>query len=371
MGESSSPQPSLTVLGGPMAGQRLLLDDAVANLLIGSDPSCDLYLPHDNVSPIHARLWMDLEGAVLHDTNSPHGVYVNDERVAGQHPLRNGDIVWLGPPGGAGAVMIQCVLPEHAAEVEAPPKAAPADTDEQETLDALAPTMAAAPSFADLDDRPPDAEPPDWDLEPPPVPTSAPETDLEEVSRTQAFKRPADFAAALAAAPRSAPPPPPDEPSASLPPGAARPDELDHLFSEHVAAPREDPILEPQAYVVEPEATIVEPEATIIDSAPVFAEAEPVSTDTEPYLGDPQAAFAEPEVIEAYLPEPEATLVMPSGGATAPPPVASGALAGEPPAEFDDMMFTVPDEPPLIPAPPAPAAASPPPAAATTPAEAP
>mgnify|MGYP003296123891 CR=1 FL=1 len=42
-----------------------VLDDAVANLLIGSDPSCDFYLPHDTVSPIHARLWVDLEGAVL------------------------------------------------------------------------------------------------------------------------------------------------------------------------------------------------------------------------------------------------------------------------------------------------------------------
>ena len=65
MADSSSQQPSLTVLGGPMAGQRLVLDESVANLLIGSDPSCDFYLPHDSVSPIHARLWVDLDGAGL------------------------------------------------------------------------------------------------------------------------------------------------------------------------------------------------------------------------------------------------------------------------------------------------------------------
>ena len=70
MADSSSQQPSLTVLGGPMAGQRLALDESVANLLIGSDPSCDFYLPHDSVSPIHARLWLDLDGAVLHETST-------------------------------------------------------------------------------------------------------------------------------------------------------------------------------------------------------------------------------------------------------------------------------------------------------------
>src|SRR5919108_105281 len=116
MADSSSEQPSLTVLGGPMAGQRLVLDESVANLLIGSDPSCDFYLPHDSVSPIHARLWVDLEGAVLHETSSPHGLYVNDDKVVGKRPLHHGDIVWLGPPGSADVVMIQCHLPETPAE---------------------------------------------------------------------------------------------------------------------------------------------------------------------------------------------------------------------------------------------------------------
>src|SRR5688572_30179644 len=197
MADSSSQQPSLTVLGGPMGGQRLVLDDAVANLLIGSDPSCDFYLPHDTVSPIHARLWVDLEGAVLHETSSPHGVYVNDTRVAGKHPLHNGDIVWLGSPGGADVVMIQCTLAEKQPAASAVPEvdAAAYDAEVRDALDSLAPTLAAGPSLADLAD------------EPPPIPTSAPPPSrpaalaqaVDDDARTVAFKLPADFAAALEA----------------------------------------------------------------------------------------------------------------------------------------------------------------------------
>src|SRR5688572_7716820 len=210
MADSSSQQPSLTVLGGPMAGQRLALDESVANLLIGSDPSCDFYLPHDSVSPIHARLWIDLEGAVLHETSSPHGVYVNDDRVQGKRPLHNGDIVWLGPPGGANVVMIQCVLAETAAEEAAAAAAVAADgTDaEREALESLEPTLAARPAL--FADEGPAVEPPVWDpeaeaVEPPPLPSPRP-PEMDESVRTQAFRLPADFAAQLASGPPATPP---------------------------------------------------------------------------------------------------------------------------------------------------------------------
>src|SRR6266545_5555503 len=104
-------RPSLNVLSGPLSGRKLVLEDAVDNILIGSDPSCGFVLDTPGVSPIHARLWVDLNGATVYDTNSPNGVYVNDDRVLKEAAVRNGDILWLGPPGEEGSVLIQCILP--------------------------------------------------------------------------------------------------------------------------------------------------------------------------------------------------------------------------------------------------------------------
>src|SRR6476620_3139019 len=138
--------PSLNVLSGPLAGRNFVLEDAVDNILIGSDASCQFVLDTPGVSPIHARLWVDLNGATVYDTNSPNGVYVNDDRVVKEAPVRNGDILWLGPPGEEGSVLIQCILPppppaaagESAASAAAPPpmppKQAPAPLDTGATM---------------------------------------------------------------------------------------------------------------------------------------------------------------------------------------------------------------------------------------------
>jgi hypothetical protein len=104
---------SLMVLGGALHGKHLDLDDLVDEILIGSDPDCRLHLDMPGVSPIHARVWVDLEGAVLHDTHSSRGLYVNFERVEGKAPLRDGDMIWLGPPQEPGSVMIQCHFEER------------------------------------------------------------------------------------------------------------------------------------------------------------------------------------------------------------------------------------------------------------------
>ena len=334
MADSSSQQPSLTVLGGPLGGQRLVLDDAVANLLIGSDPSCDLYLPHDTVSPIHARLWVDLDGAVLHDTSSPYGVYVNDVRVVGKHPLHNGDIVWLGSPGGADVVMIQCTLAEKPDEAGTAPSP-PDDAAERDALDSLAPTLAAGPSLADFDEPPrpgeslpvwepeeaaaPEAEPPPIPRpEPPPIrPPEPPEPEEDDGSRTVAFKLPADFAAALAttrAQPAEAPPPLPPRPPLPPAPPPVAPTPSDDL-------------------------------------AAVWAE-----PDTEPYLVEPEPVLAEPKPASAEM---DATQVMFAELAPPAPAPVPPASAG-PTSDFDDMVFSVPDEPPAAPAA---APAAPPPAA--------
>src|SRR5262245_16172980 len=111
---------SLTILAGPLKGRRLILDDAVDDILIGSDPDCRLCIEMDGVSPIHARLWLDPEGAILYDTHSAGGVYVNDDRVSERAPLRDGDIIWLGAPAAATSVMLQFRHPGARAAADAP-----------------------------------------------------------------------------------------------------------------------------------------------------------------------------------------------------------------------------------------------------------
>src|SRR5688572_25115454 len=113
-------RPTLRVLTAPTAGTKFLAQDAVDNIRVRSAPSCRFCLDSPGVSPIHARVWIDLGGATVYDTNSPRGIYVNDDRVVREAPLRSGDVLWLGPPGDDESVLIQYVAP--AAPVEAVPE---------------------------------------------------------------------------------------------------------------------------------------------------------------------------------------------------------------------------------------------------------
>src|SRR6266542_1297756 len=92
---------SLTVLSGPLAGTRLDID---------------------GVSPIHARLSENQGELIVYDTHSPHGLYVNDTRVSGQAPLRDGDVLWLGKPGDETSVMLQCRVARAALPVVVMPE---------------------------------------------------------------------------------------------------------------------------------------------------------------------------------------------------------------------------------------------------------
>jgi hypothetical protein len=137
-------RPSLTVLGGPLAGTRFVLDEGPQSISVGSDPSSDFQLVLPGVSPLHARLVMDGTGVTIHDAGSPRGVHVNDSRVSEPVVLRNGDIVWLGTPGEADVVMLQCILPRAPAPAPAPPPP-PKPSAESETL-ALGPeALSLAP----------------------------------------------------------------------------------------------------------------------------------------------------------------------------------------------------------------------------------
>ncbi|HLA76155.1 MAG TPA: IPT/TIG domain-containing protein [Vicinamibacteria bacterium] len=236
---------SLTVLGGPLKGRSHAFEDAVEEVFIGSDPDCQLCLNLPGVSPIHARVWLEVGGATVHDTHSPLGVFVNDDRVTEKAPLRDGDFLWLGSPGAAESVLLQFRGPAPAAAqaAEAPeeevwvieeapeepvavaPVVAPAETATETAAEwffaevepaesaaaaVQAPVVAEAPAEAQeffFEDEPASSQ-----LEPPPPGPAFDEFLLEDAAAGQpgqeepAFEVGASDASFLVEGPASAPP---------------------------------------------------------------------------------------------------------------------------------------------------------------------
>src|SRR5574340_117718 len=117
---------SVVVVGGSLDGRHFEPSDVVGEVLIGSDPDCHLVVDLPSISPLHVRLWTELDHARVYDTYAPSGVYVNGNRVSGQEAvLRAGDKLWLGAPDGPESVCRECrfepwaeVLPSAAAAPE-------------------------------------------------------------------------------------------------------------------------------------------------------------------------------------------------------------------------------------------------------------
>src|SRR5206468_96834 len=196
MPDAPSPGASLTVLGGPLKGKTLLLEDAVDEILVGSDPDSRFCLDLPGVSPIHARIWLDLAGAKVYDTRSSRGIFINDSRVQGEAVLHDGDILWLGPPGEEDSVMIRYRGPSDlegvqpmpvadgapAAEFRAPPPLPDEFLVDTPGAPAEASWTPAAgePAFAEdaafFVDEPQAPAPPPTVVAPPPVPPPQPVT---------------------------------------------------------------------------------------------------------------------------------------------------------------------------------------------------
>ena len=62
---------AISVLGGTLHGRRHNPDEVVTEILIGSDPDCHLVVDLPGVSPIHARIWADLDQSVVYETRAP------------------------------------------------------------------------------------------------------------------------------------------------------------------------------------------------------------------------------------------------------------------------------------------------------------
>ena len=156
-------KPSLTVLGGPMAGTRFVFEEGPQHISVGSDEGCSFRLQLPGVSPKHARLVIEAGGVTIYAAGSEAGLHVNDNRVdQSGTTLRNGDIVWLGTPGDVDVVMLQCILPRVTAQpAAAPPRPAPEPPPEPAVVDENATVSLGPETFFEAETvvQPPPAAP--------------------------------------------------------------------------------------------------------------------------------------------------------------------------------------------------------------------
>ncbi len=251
MAESAQRLSSLIVLGGPLKGRRHDLEEVVTEVLIGADESCHLTVDLPKISPIHARIWSDLNVVTVYDTRAPQGLYVNDERVRGEARVSDGDVLWLGAPGETDSVGIQChfepwieVLPGApvadeaggapvASDNEAPIPVVAVDADEEAVFE-----RASGPASAELEPpapAPPEASPPaaaPGSPESPPAPEAPPPPAEENplFVEAEAPAHPPPVGVEVPAAPPDAPPSVPETPSSAPPEPVEPPSEEDPFF---------------------------------------------------------------------------------------------------------------------------------------------
>jgi pSer/pThr/pTyr-binding forkhead associated (FHA) protein len=85
---------TLKLLTGRSAGQEIKVKSG--KFLIGRAEDCNLRPHSDLVSRHHCAILQQEGICAIHDFGSKNGTLINDERVVGQHELRNGDRLKIG-----------------------------------------------------------------------------------------------------------------------------------------------------------------------------------------------------------------------------------------------------------------------------------
>jgi pSer/pThr/pTyr-binding forkhead associated (FHA) protein len=85
----------VVVNAGKASGQTIAIK--IAQFVIGRDPQCNLRPGSAMVSKKHCALLVREGRVFLEDFGSTNGTYLNDERVTGEVPLKNDDVLKVGP----------------------------------------------------------------------------------------------------------------------------------------------------------------------------------------------------------------------------------------------------------------------------------
>jgi S1-C subfamily serine protease len=142
----------IRILSGARAGRRDAFDKSYIGL--GRHPLSDVRFDAEqdlDVSTRHAAVLKSGEGWVLRDLGSTNGTYLNGERLAGDRPLADGDVIRLGVHGPeasfhlihAEAEVVMPAVPRESVDRPGRP-AAPAPTPPPRRSPAAAPPAAPA-----------------------------------------------------------------------------------------------------------------------------------------------------------------------------------------------------------------------------------
>lgn len=334
-------KPSLTVLGGPLAGVSCPLPES-GTVTVGSAPESSLRLDFAGIAPLHACVVIEDGRAVLYDAGAERKLHVNDSPVDLEGTvLRNGDVIWLGSPGDEGVVMLQCILPPGSPTVGDRKPAAESPAPAEAPVGDEAPAGTPEPVEAVVNSR-------GHDL-PPAEPTPHIETVALQTGPTAAAEPPPERAA-------EAPDLSPVEWVAEPEPDGAG-----------LAEPAEEPRAEPAAEEPAPEPA--EEEAELVAATPVVDAADGFEPEETELVAEVVVAPEADEILPARLPEREPTETVafmapvlppeppPAAAAPADEPVeetfileAEPAPKSKPPVEEPTVLFT----PPSLPPPPAP-----------------
>jgi len=87
---------SLTVLvSGPMQGKKIPI--TIPRFLIGRGPACNLQPGNLTISKTHCVLKLVGNRVLVEDLRSSSGTFVNDQKIAGEIELKDGDQLKIGP----------------------------------------------------------------------------------------------------------------------------------------------------------------------------------------------------------------------------------------------------------------------------------
>ncbi len=81
---------------GPMAGQKVQLDSAKPELIIGRGPEATWQIDDKNISRKHAKIKQDIDGIWLEDLGSKNGTWLNERQLSAPAQLKDADIIGLG-----------------------------------------------------------------------------------------------------------------------------------------------------------------------------------------------------------------------------------------------------------------------------------
>jgi pSer/pThr/pTyr-binding forkhead associated (FHA) protein len=84
----------LKVQAGSNAGKEIPVP--MARFLIGRSDECQLRPKSDAISRNHCTILTNEDEVTVRDLNSRNGTFVNGERVSGDQPLKNGDMLRVG-----------------------------------------------------------------------------------------------------------------------------------------------------------------------------------------------------------------------------------------------------------------------------------